>query len=169
MPVQLTCVRRDRREERTEVKAFAKAQTLHAARSPTGANVVEGGTLRFLLASRAQCADWNGLLAWRVFLFLFLMETLEKLQATVDILQHKAKVATGGTACLFPTLCRHKADIHGIRPCHACVCIIYERSKVRFRGGGRALWRWLKKVSKEQSEIMKIVSGASRETQNACS
>ena len=71
VPVQLTCVRRDRREERTEVKAFAKAQTLHAARSPTGANVVEGGTLRFLLASRAQCADWNGLLAWRVFLFLF--------------------------------------------------------------------------------------------------
>ena len=79
--VQLTCVRRDRREERTEVKAFAKAQTLHAARSPTGANVVEGGTLRFLLSSRAQCADWNGFTAWRVFFFFFLWLACEKLQA----------------------------------------------------------------------------------------
>ena len=35
VPVQMTCVRRDRREERTEVKAIAKAQTLHDARNPT--------------------------------------------------------------------------------------------------------------------------------------
>ena len=41
VPVQLTCTRRDRREERTEVKAFAKAQTLPDARCPTVAKVVK--------------------------------------------------------------------------------------------------------------------------------
>ena len=49
------------------------------ARRSTGANVVEGGTLRFLLASRAQCADWNGFTAWRVFVLT--CSHSEKLQA----------------------------------------------------------------------------------------
>ena len=37
--------------------------------------------------------------------------------------QAVAQSATGGTACLFPTLCRHKANIHVMRPYHACVLI----------------------------------------------
>ena len=66
VPVQLTCARRDRREERTEVKAFAKAQTLHDARSPTVAKVVKARRCVYSHSDRL-----HGFTAWRYLSFSF--------------------------------------------------------------------------------------------------
>ena len=100
----------------------------------------------------------HGFLAWRVLCLLLFLEgrhlrNNKRSSPVVPRQPNVATVATGGTACLFPTLCGHKADIAVICPCCACVCIIYESAIAPIKGTVVGpLWRWLKLESANLTE-----------------